>query len=333
MEILSLSLALAFPTLEAAASYLPGRTFLRTACVAGVILVVGQGLAPASVRSTAPFVAVYYFLLWLFPRLLPRSFTFGESSLLIQGAVILVFVIHRLGNEFDEESFLSFYAIRAVLLAGLATSPVLALGRTPTAVAPSSNATIPGSAFYITALLVVFFFLVLPLWGKLKPDPISWAVQFVLVSATRPSLVCYWVLSLGTIAAVYSWLASGAATKAMLNLKRKYYHLLATAMFWPAAILDPNLLFVAFAAAFALFLLLEYLRIGRIWPAGEVLDAFLKSFLDERDSGLMIVSHTYLLLGCSIPLWLAKARDFRGLGGFAGILTLGIADTAVSAAA
>jgi hypothetical protein len=70
--------------------------------------------------------------------------------------------------------------------------------------------------------------------------------------------------------------------------------------------LQADLLFLAFGAVFALFLYLEYVRMGRIMPLGEKLDQFLRSFIDDRDPGIMIVSHTYLLLGCAVPVWLAK---------------------------
>lgn len=39
-------------------------------------------------------------------------------------------------------------------------------------------------------------------------------------------------------------------------------------------------------------------------PYGQTLDRSLRPFLDKQDSGPLILTHVYLLSGCSLPLWL-----------------------------
>ena len=74
----------------------------------------------------------------------------------------------------------------------------------------------------------------------------------------------------------------------------------------------------------------------------------MSSFIDERDSGPFYLSHTYLLLGSAVPVWLKTyfecvfdmvKREGGGGGGevramdvmpmFAGVLILGIGDSMV----
>jgi dolichol kinase len=71
----------------------------------------------------------------------------------------------------------------------------------------------------------------------------------------------------------------------------------------------------------------------------------LRRFTDERDSGPLILTHMYLLLGCALPLWInlishsgsgsisysSSKSDFVDLlVNLAGVLMLGIGDTMAS---
>ena len=68
------------------------------------------------------------------------------------------------------------------------------------------------------------------------------------------------------------------------------YHLLALMLFAPALILQPTLLIVSLAIAVALLLVLEALRISGIPRIAPKLHTFMTSFIDERDSGNLLVS-------------------------------------------
>ncbi|KAK8319845.1 hypothetical protein V6Z12_A13G271300 [Gossypium hirsutum] len=113
-------------------------------------------------------------------------------------------------------------------------------------------------------------------------------------------------------------------------LLRKYYHLLAVSMFLPALIYQPKFLDLAFGAALAVFLVLEIIRVWRIWPLGQLVHQFMSAFTDHRDSDILIVSHFSLLLGCALPIWMSSGFNDRPLIPFAGILSLGIGDTMAS---
>ena len=66
---------------------------------------------------------------------------------------------------------------------------------------------------------------------------------------------------------------------------------------------QPFFLQLAFGVALAVFIALEYCRLGNIYPIGKGLHAFLSGFTDYRDSGPFIMSHIYLLVGCALPVW------------------------------
>ncbi|VVT44588.1 uncharacterized protein SAPINGB_P000466 [Magnusiomyces paraingens] len=77
------------------------------------------------------------------------------------------------------------------------------------------------------------------------------------------------------------------------------------------------------AAATFLFLAIEFLRVTTIPPLGPQVHRALLRYLDPRDTcGPIIVSHTYLLIGISIPMYLCNSP--------AGIICLGLGDAAAS---
>lgn len=62
---------------------------------------------------------------------------------------------------------------------------------------------------------------------------------------------------------------------------------------------------MAFSVAFAAYVMSEIVRIhGMFPPYDKVMEQFLSQFLDYKDSGKLIVSHAYLLVGCAVPVWL-----------------------------
>lgn len=112
-------------------------------------------------------------------------------------------------------------------------------------------------------------------------------------------------------------------------------------------------------------------QVWKIWPLGNLIHQFMNAFTDHRDSEILIVrhecmlfllltkllpfcfiffctdtpcffcltffflfrffSHFSLLLGCALPKWMSSGFNDRPLAPFAGILSLGIGDTMVSA--
>lgn len=66
--------------------------------------------------------------------------------------------------------------------------------------------------------------------------------------------------------------------------------MLALALFTPALILEPELLALSLAIACAALVAAETIRIGGLPILGPKIHSFMTSFIDERDSGLVLVS-------------------------------------------
>ncbi|KAJ8457594.1 hypothetical protein ONZ45_g18250 [Pleurotus djamor] len=112
-----------------------------------------------------------------------------------------------------------------------------------------------------------------------------------------------------------------------LNARRKFFHALAVVMFVPGIAIDPAFTHLSFSVAFALFTFAEYVRYFAVYPFGAAIHVFMNDFLDHKDNGTAILSHFYLLTGCSGSLWL---EGTSGLSEFTGILTLGVGDALAS---
>lgn len=119
-----------------------------------------------------------------------------------------------------------------------------------------------------------------------------------------------------------------------LTILRKYFHCVVVAIFMPGILLDPELLFVASVVALSGFLFIEAIRLFNFEPVGPFLQKSLSKFLDSKDEGLLILTHIYLLVGCSLPIWIFpfditnNKTDILILS--SGIISLGIGDTAAS---
>lgn len=112
-----------------------------------------------------------------------------------------------------------------------------------------------------------------------------------------------------------------------LNGRRKFFHALAVVMFVPGIASDPAFCHLAFSAAFALFIFVEYVRYFALYPFSAQVHVFMNEFIDDKDSGTAILSHFYLLTGCAGPIWLEGPSKLLE---YTGVLILGIGDAMAS---
>ncbi|GAM28688.1 hypothetical protein SAMD00019534_118640 [Acytostelium subglobosum LB1] len=120
-------------------------------------------------------------------------------------------------------------------------------------------------------------------------------------------------------------------------LLRKYFHVLAIVMFAPVIIVRPDLMSLSFGVAISALVLIELIKYGRVPPLSQPLSTYMDAFLDGRDSGIVTLTHIYLLVGCSIPVFLTFFYDsgerstyLHPLSAFSGLLTIGVGDSMAS---
>lgn len=140
---------------------------------------------------------------------------------------------------------------------------------------------------------------------------------------------------LGITVAAVSWHLSRNKTS---NTRiRKIFHILIVLVFVPGLIYQCTFLFVASGVVLALLLLLELVRILELKPFADILQQAVNSFVDEKDAGVVAMTPIYLLVGCSLPVWLhpcpcdlTDAAGFELLPLMAGVISVGLGDTAAS---
>ncbi|KAK7844225.1 dolichol kinase evan [Quercus suber] len=157
-----------------------------------------------------------------------------------------------------------------------------------------------GKSLIFFASLGFILIVVVPSWMQFAQDfsvhPL--VISFVFSEPLkRLSLCMYWVCVI--YVSVLRFYNISKNSKIERILLRKYYHLMAVSMFLPALIFQPKFLDLAFGAALAVFLVVEIIRVWRIWPLGQLVHQFMNAFTDHRDSDLLIASmvgHKYGVL-------------------------------------
>ncbi|KAL8871460.1 MAG: hypothetical protein Q9174_002712 [Haloplaca sp. 1 TL-2023] len=170
-------------------------------------------------------------------------------------------------------------------------------------------------------------------------DEVRWQK---LGAATTRLLICVHCLctiglGLGTVIRL--------STFAEVDTRRKVFHGMMVVMFLPTIFVDPTFIALALTLVLAVFLLLDLFRASQLPPLSRPLTNFLAPYVDGRDHrGPVIVSHIFLLIGCSIPLWLSLAslqgggqRPWEGwevptrdVSMISGVVCVGMGDAAAS---
>jgi hypothetical protein len=150
----------------------------------------------------------------------------------------------------NAETVLVTSAILAACVIGVSVSPIVSALRSR-----ALGQAMGSILFYYVTMLVLVVLFGPRLQAALIPDPLTWSVKsdvffikliivtsralnFLFASKVRPLLLSFWVVSLASISVFANWLSSQSTTRSALNLRRKYYHILATIMFLPSYFLD-----------------------------------------------------------------------------------------------
>ena len=119
-----------------------------------------------------------------------------------------------------------------------------------------------------------------------------------------------------------------------LDRRRKFFHGLVVVLFLPTINRDPQYSYLALSLALTAFIFEEVVRSTVLPPFGVAIHKFLSGFTDHRDkTGHIVVSHLFLLIGVSAPVWLTLTGEGDVTGSIAmlsGVLSLGAGDAAAS---
>lgn len=155
-------------------------------------------------------------------------------------------------------------------------------------------------------------------------------------------LICLHCISIIGLGLAVVFRLSGFAD---VDTRRKVFHGMMVVMFLPTILVDPTFVALALILVLAIFLLLDLFRASQLPPLSRPLTHFLAPYVDGRDHrGPVIVSHIFLLIGCSIPLWLSLASvgrkesspwpgweiPTRDLSMISGVVCVGMGDAAAS---
>lgn len=188
-------------------------------------------------------------------------------------------------------------------------------------------------------------------WVQLAPNDVGrvvfygWAEsvrwQSLGAANTRLLICLHCVFTIGLGLAIVFRLSEYAD----VDTRRKVFHGMMVAMFLPTVFVDPAFIALALTLVLAFFLLMDLFRASQLPPLSNPLTNFLAPYVDGRDHrGPVIVSHIFLLIGCSIPLWLSMASagrsgtfpwqgwevPTRDLGMISGVVCVGMGDAAAS---
>lgn len=140
---------------------------------------------------------------------------------------------------------------------------------------------------------------------------------------------------LGITVATVIWFL---VTKRQSNTRtRKLFHILIVAIFLPGIVNQCQFLFMTTVLLLALFIVLETARTIELKFVSNALDQAIELFIDEKDAGAVALTPIYLLIGCSLPIWLhpcpwclMESNEIDVLPLLSGVLSVGIGDTVAS---
>uniref|UniRef100_A0A182P3X6 dolichol kinase n=1 Tax=Anopheles epiroticus TaxID=199890 RepID=A0A182P3X6_9DIPT len=281
----------------------------------------------SGVLSVLLYNQLYYTVL----RTIPKSFSYGEAFIVVQGFVAFSYslllqlppALFRADGAYTEMQ--TIYYILQIGLMGIlflvwATYSITWLRKT-----------VP---FWIALVATTAMVALCPI-GKLPA--ITRLVLFLWADMqTMITTGMYLALLILTVSFVMWQFNYGRRTT---TATRKVFHFLIVLVYGPGLWYQCRLLYLASGLMLAVLIVLETARLIQLAPVSNVLNTAVNLFIDEKDAGAIALTPIYLLVGCSLPLWLHPAPcDLTNSGGLqmltllAGVLSIGIGDTAASVA-
>uniref|UniRef100_A0A6P6Y6K7 dolichol kinase n=1 Tax=Dermatophagoides pteronyssinus TaxID=6956 RepID=A0A6P6Y6K7_DERPT len=263
-------------------------------------------------------------LLWILPVKYSRCFTFAEFAIVFQAIYYYVVSIYVFNWQYwivnDGSSMMmvaqKFDAICLICYSTLAIHWMIAQ--------------------FVSKLDPIIYLISLPLslyvwlYHFLHIEPLYWFVTFFSSNQIRIYLLLFWflvVLLTLTFVYIHTFLTVDRQTT---TATRKIFHLAISIVYITGIKYDLLLLNFASKLILFIFIFIEIIRLSRIPVIVSIINTVFERFRDEKDSGILTLTHIYLLIGCSLPLWLCNDSTNHRLLLSSGILSIGIGDTIAS---
>jgi len=160
-----------------------------------------------------------------------------------------------------------------------------------------------------------------------KDNPVYWLLNH-LNNSVNIYLCLYWILGL-TIFFALMYRYDHIIKNQKKTFVRKYFHFLCVSLFLPALSIEVEFTRFCFAAILILFFLSEYLKFFML-PLGNSIAYFMNKYTEGKDEGSIVLTHAYLLLGCSLPSFLLLGHKEDVFLISSGAIILGIGDSMAS---
>ncbi|XP_055308578.1 dolichol kinase isoform X2 [Sitodiplosis mosellana] len=258
-------------------------------------------------------------------REMPNSFTYGEAAIIAQGLVVFLMNFYIKLNQKTNEHTSEMKQLTIILQIGLAGVALLAC-------CCYFVKFLRGLAFYALLTVLTIVIILFPIDDQMA---IVILIEFLIKDLQKVAMIALYVGLIGMTITTVAWQMN--RHKRSNTRTRKIFHVLIVLVFVPGIVYQCAFIYVSSGIALALLIVLETMRIIQLSPVYNVLDNSVKCFIDEKDAGLVALTPIYLLMGCSLPLWLHPCPcDLTDSAGFellplmAGVISVGIGDTAAS---
>ncbi|XP_026741408.1 dolichol kinase [Trichoplusia ni] len=253
----------------------------------------------------------------------PKTFTIGEAMIVTQSIILsAVMVATKLvlnnGDVEDEELQFIYSVIFTILSSvGIIVTALCLLDENQRNLSVLS---------YILSVAGTYALMILHV--NIGVDCILKLVGYIFLDYNRVRLFTFW-LALALVAAFVILIRTQLAVKAS-TVTRKSFHVLASIVFLSGIIYNIRLMTLAAGFGFGLMIFVEALRKADIPPISPALQAAFDVYSDHKDVGYFAMTPMYLYVGLACPLVLVPIHDGYELELLAGVLSIGIGDTAAS---
>jgi dolichol kinase len=290
-----------------------------------MIFIILQQQVIFSIVTGILVMQLYRFTYLKLLKSMPFSFTLGEASIAAQSLITFIYscwlelpLIEQNRNDHYNINYILRVGILAVIFIILVTHYLKIFRH--------------WIVFYILIIATILTLCLVPIFNK--PSVII-LFDFVFNDIEKIVIIGLYLFLLILMGLVVVW-----QTKRHENAStrdRKSFHILMCLMFVPGLMFQCYLLYITTIITLAVFLVLEIARVIKLYPVSEILESTITAFIDEKDAGKVALTPFYLLIGCSLPLWIhpspcdeTNSSMFTFLPMLSGIISIGIGDTFAS---